>query len=598
MSHRRMDWAAPFIALYLALGSPTLAAAMQKAKVESQVLLTAEPGVQFAISPKGQHVAAVVLRGSRQVVVHDGVDGPRFDEVLSVQNAGGLKIVFSDDGNRHAYHGRVGQEFVVVVDGKEAARGPWDATLAQRGQTPVYQLGFTPQSKHWYMILYKSDQSRQHYQLVIDGVAGPVSQESIQPTWSPDGEHHAYILTINPATAPQARQVLVVDAKPAPYLAGEPQFTGDSKHLFTKRTVPRTSTIEILADGQPFARVEGGIQLYTAPTGPGVLGVAWAAPPNGARHAFLTVGNRKVPGSECADNAGLSNVYISSDAKHFAARCKTWIMVNGKKGQEYADGVSNVAFTADGKPVYVGKTNNKSFLVVGEQESDGYGIIIGPSQFTREQRNTANFEPAPAVIRGNKIGYITRTGQGGNETVVVVEEKKIPALNATHLTLSPDGSRFAFLAGHPYQQAVVDGTVYSQMNVDIGVGNIGHQGSFQWSPDSKHVAWLVAAPTPGVAINGKYIASGGMTRFLKFTADGKHLVWLVRSAPGHIVFVDGEKVLELPQNLSLENDADIYWSFPEDGSIVFVAQDGDAMKRFKITPGSDTSVETALAKAK
>jgi hypothetical protein len=34
------------------------------------------------------------------------------------------------------------------------------------------------------------------------------------------------------------------------------------------------------------------------------------------------------------------------------------------------------------------------------------------------------------------------------------------------------------------------------------------------------------------------------------------------------------------------------------GEGVFVAQDGDAMKRFKITPGSGTSVETLLAKAK
>ena len=76
------------------------------------------------------------------------------------------------------------------------------------------------------------------------------------------------------------------------------------------------------------------------------------------------------------------------------------------------------------------------------------------------------------------------------------------------------------------------------------------------------------------------------------------MVWITRAPPGHLVFVDGEKVLELPQNLPLENDADVYWAFPEDGTILFVAQDTDGMKRFKITPGTETSVESVLAKAK
>jgi len=598
MSHRRVDLAVHFVAACLAVGSAALTAAAQKAKVESQVLLTAEPGVQYAISPKGQHVAAVVLRGSRQVMVYDGTDGPRFDEILRLQNVNGGYVAFSDDGNRYAYFGRVGQEFVVVVDGKEVHRGAWDPQLAAIAQSPVHQLGFTPGSKHWYVILLKRDPARQHWQMVIDGAAGPVSEDIIQPLWSPDGEHHAYLQKIDPGTA-QPRQALIVDAKTAPYLAGEPQWTADSKHLFTKRIVPRVIGMEVLADGQPIMRADG-IQLYMAPTGPGVLGVAWAAPPNGARHAFLTVGNRKVPGSECTDGAGLSNVFISSDAKHFAARCRTWIMTDGKKGQEYAEGVSNASFTADGRSVYQGRTNNKSFLIVGDQESDAYSLIIQPSTGTRANGNLTNLEQAPATIRGNKVGYIARSTLNGAEYVVVVDGKKMPALNATSLTFSPDGSRFAFLAGHPAQSPNVDGTAYTNMTVDPAIGNIGFQGTFQWSADNKHVAWITAAQQGvfGVGLDGKLIAAIGMPRYLKFTADGKHLVWLVRAPPGSIAFVDGEKVLELPDNLALVNEADIRWSFPEDGTIVFIAQDGDAMKRFKITPGSETSVETALAKAK
>jgi hypothetical protein len=590
------------LATLFVLASASLSAAAQrpaKTTVESQVLLAAEPGVQYAVSAKGQHVAAVALRGSRQVMVHDGVDGPRFDEILKLSTTTADKVQWSDDGNRFIYWGRVGQEYAVMVDGKEVHRGAWSAEAAARGQSPVFEMGFAPRSKHWYVILLNQNSSRQNYQLVIDGKPGPVSQSSIAPVWSLDGEHHAYIQQIFPITAPQPSLALIVDGKTAPYNAGEPQFTADGLHLFTKRMVPRASLTEVLANGQPFMRAES-VQLHMSPTGPGVLGVVWSTAQN-ARVSFLTVGNRKVPGSECADNAGLSGIYISSDAKHFAAKCRTWIMADAKKGQEYADGVSNVAFTADGRAVYQALTNGKTFLIVGDQESDGYASIESETAVTRAQRLTSNFTPAPAVIRGNKVGYIARVAQSGNNFVVVVDgNKPLSAVNATHLTFSPDGSRFAFLAGHPYQNATVDGTAYSQMNVDGGVGNVGYQGTFQWSADNKHVAWIVGTPSQGVAIDGKYIATGGMTRFLKFTADGKRLVWLVLNpaAPRHLIFVDGVQVLDLPQNLPLENEADIYWSFPEDGSIVLVAQDGDAMKRFKITPGSETSVETVLAKAK
>ncbi len=584
-----------------ALVCATHAAAAQrpaKTTVESQVLLTAEPGVQYAVSAKGQHVAAVALRGSRQVMVHDGVDGPRFDEVLKLSTTTTDKVQWSDDGNRFIYWGRVGQEYAVMVDGKEVHRGAWSVEAAARGQTPVFEMGFAPRSKHWYVILLNQNSSRQNYQLVIDGKPGPVSQSSIAPVWSLDGEHHAYIQQINPITAAQPSSALIVDGKAAPYNAGEPQFTADGLHLFTKRMVPRASLIEVLADGQPFMRAEG-VQLHMSPTGPGVLGVVWSTAQN-ARVSFLTVGNRRVPGSDCADNAGLSGVYMSNDAKHFAAKCRTWVMTDAKKGQEYADGVSHVAFTADGRPVYQALTNGKTFLIVRDQESDGYASIESETAVTRAQRLTTGFTAAPAVIRGNKVGYIARVASSGNNFVAVVDGKKYPAINASQLSLSPDGSRFAFLAGHPYQTATVDGTAYSQMNVDGGIGNIGYQGMFQWSADSKHIAWIVATPNQGVAIDGKFLATGGMTRFLKFTADGKHLVWIVRNpaAPRHLIFVDGVQVLDLPQNLTLENEADIYWSFAEDGTVTFVAQDGDAMKRFKITPGSETSVETVLAKAK
>ncbi|HSE52843.1 MAG TPA: hypothetical protein VLB00_11700, partial [Gemmatimonadales bacterium] len=162
--------------LLVSLVPPALSA--QDAKVESQLLLPPEPGMQYSISPKGQHLAGVVLRGSRQVLVHDGVDGPRFDQVLDLSSQSGSgKVAWSDDGARFAYHGKLGQEYVVVVDGKEVSRGPWSSDLQIQGRTPVTELGFSPGGKHWYVILETLSPGRQNFQMILDGVAGPTSQQ-------------------------------------------------------------------------------------------------------------------------------------------------------------------------------------------------------------------------------------------------------------------------------------------------------------------------------------------------------------------------------------------------------------------------------------
>jgi len=165
-------------------------AASQGAKVEQQVLVVGEPGLQYGISPRGQHLAAVVLRGSRQVMVHDGVDGPKFDQILDVPLVGGsfTKVTWSEDGSRYAYVGRVGQEYVVLVDGKEAARGPWLTELVARGLAPVVRVGFAPGGKHWYLVTRTANPNGQQFQLAIDGKPGPASEADIDPVFSNEAD--------------------------------------------------------------------------------------------------------------------------------------------------------------------------------------------------------------------------------------------------------------------------------------------------------------------------------------------------------------------------------------------------------------------------
>ena len=106
-------------------------------KVEEQVVGPAKPGNLYVVSPRGAHLATVMQKGSRFVVVLDGVEGPKFDDVLSLE--GGPKVVFSPDGTRNAYVGRSGQEFVVVVDGKELVRVG----------NPLNSNGSSPAIRYW-----------------------------------------------------------------------------------------------------------------------------------------------------------------------------------------------------------------------------------------------------------------------------------------------------------------------------------------------------------------------------------------------------------------------------------------------------------------
>jgi len=109
------------------------------AKVEEQIVATSGNAIKFLVSDSGAHVAAISRKGSRFVVLVDGVEGPPFDEILN--NA---EVVMTPDGTRFAYAGRNGQEYVVIVERKELGRG--SATGA--GTIPVSRLSFTPNDRH------------------------------------------------------------------------------------------------------------------------------------------------------------------------------------------------------------------------------------------------------------------------------------------------------------------------------------------------------------------------------------------------------------------------------------------------------------------
>src|SRR5664280_271730 len=107
----------------------------------------------LAVSSDNKHVAYVEERGSKRLVVVDGVEGREYDGI----DAG--TPVFSPDSKRAAYGAGRGDKWLVVVDGMEGKE--YDGIMAG---TPV----FSPDSKR---VAYGAGRGDK-WLIVADGVEG------------------------------------------------------------------------------------------------------------------------------------------------------------------------------------------------------------------------------------------------------------------------------------------------------------------------------------------------------------------------------------------------------------------------------------------
>lgn len=573
-------------------------------KVEQKVLVTGEPGLQYWISPMGHHVAAMVLRGSRTVVVYDGVEGPRFDEILTLRHGQQTRVVFSEDGERYAYVGRLGDEWVLMVDGKEVARGtPW----ANASNGPLVEaLGFTPGDRHVYMVTNSGDTSGPRARLHIDGKAGPLvygdARFTITPVFSQNGERHVYATKVLRGGQGWA-DALVVDGNLVTNAVGRPQFGGDGRLFLTM--VQGTQTV-VLSEGKPYLQVTGGIELRAAPVGSMVVAIVTQRSASGQTNT-LVVDGKRVPGSECRGT--FTGVYLSRDGKHWAARCQdagfaNWVMTDGKKGAQYQALATAVDFTLDGRPVYGAMMNGKQFVIVAEEEYGPYEAIDAGQVAVRDLGNRT-VETGAARIVGNRVAFdALPVGGNGFDRVVVIDGKPFTARRATHPVVSPETERHAFLAGDPpLHDVYVDGQKIAGLRLASEQGQIKDGPRVTFSRDGKHVAFP-AVPQDlrrVMAIDGKVVDVPARTvHNPTFTPDGTHLFWLATAMgqPRSAIYLDGERVFEFPRsgNEKLETGDPSVWSMSEQGVLSFLAQDGGAIKRISITPGSG-SVQSMLTRA-
>ncbi len=580
------------LAAVLTLAAPVAASA--QANVAEQIVAPNEQGLQYSISPKGVHLVAIAQKGTRWVVLHDGVPGPFFDQIIS--DGSGHRISFSPDGTRFGYAGRQGQEWVVMIDGKEALRRPigTNETLLRGAGIGIR---FTPNSKHWFFHYNNPNEGNPRAdppRLVWDGVSGPVGANN-DIVISADGERYAYTVT-NPANPDQ--KVLMVDGKPAPTLGFTPVFTGDGLHLYTQRiTRPAVGpqVTELLLDGRPIIRAFK-TEVFTAPVGSLAVIKVGRNEPNG-EITFLHVGGVKVPGSEAQF---MGPIQFSADGKHWATKVDlpgvpNYLIVDGTKQREY-EAVDSVRWTDTGKPVYTVGAGGKSFVITGDQESEnGYGRSSFPI----------------ALGKGGRVGYVPSLN---GAPVVVADDKVTPPVArmwATEFSFSPDGLRTAYAVtapgGGPGTIMVDHKPVAASGSVAFGQIRSGLPVQYVWSPDSRytmHYGWPGAQYTGQFAlfIGNRSVAHGTTPRIElpTFTPDAKHLFWLA-VAPNNEdmqVFLDGKVVFEFDAQGREPLTNKDNWEMGADGVLTFIVQTVEGFKRVRVTPGPDNGVEAMLARGK
>lgn len=176
-------------------------------------------------SPDSQHLAWIACSRDEQCVVLDGVEGPRFDEIVELP-------VFSPDSRRLAYVGQRGADWFVVVDGREA--GPYDSVDER--------IVFSPDSRRVAWAARCGHKSV----VVVDGVPGK-RYDRIYPrclTFSLDSQHVVYVARWG------RKALLVVDG--TGYEAGCDTVLGRSQPVFSG---PDTFTV-LLGRRREIIRVE------------------------------------------------------------------------------------------------------------------------------------------------------------------------------------------------------------------------------------------------------------------------------------------------------------------------------------------------------
>jgi hypothetical protein len=516
-------------------------------------------------------------------------------------------VTFSRDGRRFAYIARLGQEWVVMADGKEVLRLPITSGADLR-------LEFTgDDGKH--LLFARSVYAG--FELWVDGQKWPgyygtggggLTEETIDPLTSPDGAHLAYVANLDERGE---KRTVVVDGHEAGYLGERLQYTADSNHLICVSRTPKGQSV--LIDGKPLFSGRQILSVYVPPVGNRLaFGLThFNKEGTAAEGSILLVDGKPVEASLTPEPA-IHEFVFSPDGKHYAAVCGTalhrFVVIDGKKGQEYSDidqtapGLTQgLSFTPDSKRVvYTARSGQGQFVVINEEESDA--LQHAWFQFNAD---------------GSHLAYGGMVPPAMQKLVLSLDGKvqPIPSGFVQTFTFSPDGSHYAFA----WQQGGNKGIFLDGKNTEL-------YGEFVFSPDSQHLAvtgFRASDNKAGLFVDGQLVFESYDKPVLQrgFTPDSRHLIWMThepavgpKAAPGvneYVVYVDGipaarcDSVMDSTSNLrslyglltaSLKMPP--AWNIGPAGVLTFLGPVDDSVKRFNVTPSAETSVETMIAEAK
>jgi hypothetical protein len=189
---------------------------------------------------------------------------------------------------------------------------------------------------------------------------------------------------------------------------------------------------------------------------------------------------------------------------------------------------------------------------------------------------------------------------------LLIDQKVVPvdSRSISDVGFSPDGAHYAYLGydSGTDSHLVLDGVRQPQSSVSgdrIDPVNVSAL-KYVFSPDSKHVAHFANSPagaavTRGVFADGKFIpiSSEGTNTHLLFSPDSKHIFWVHQYGDLPLrVFIDGKPLMDFYSPTNVLGSAPHWWDFGPDGTVSFLAQDDNSLKRITITPSAETSVAT------
>ena len=200
---------------------------------------------------------------------------------------------------------------------------------------------------------------------------------------------------------------------------------------------------------------------------------------------------------------------------------------------------------------------NRAFTIVIDgkaQPAEGRRLLGDSMRFSRDGKNHL---------------YATRPGQRNDDERLVWNGREIAGL-------APVG----------FQKTTTEGSSFAE-----------------FSPDGQSIAWWAQAKDgsdrrQGLAVNDQLVAlTPNFMRRPTFTPDSRHVLWVTReSKPGETpqfqLYVDGRPALRYAPSFELEPAT---WGMRADGTLQFLAIDGDVVKRHRVSADSETNLASMAA---